>query len=247
MGKTLKNVKFNPRNPNSTTVNISSDFGIRTITLNGKKTTRMHNGVDLTDGTKIYAIEQGTITAVRKTIKGKDTKNSAGNYIKIKHPNSATSVYYHLKYGSLKVKVGDKVTRGQYIADEGSTGNVTGPHLHLGIYVSGKWVDPKPYLLGIKKLTNDISIPKTGIYTITSDRNVYADSSNKSTRLLVKSLTVNGKAHATSKKANDKATLKKGTKVTVSKFVKNDEGHIWAKIPSGWICLISNDETKHYK
>lgn len=148
MGNTLKGIKFNPRNPGSDSVKVSSDYGMRTIILNGKKSTRMHNGIDLTDGDQVYAMEEGTVTAIRSNIKGKDVENSAGNYIKIKHPSGITSVYYHLAYGTIKVKVGSKVTRGQLIAEEGATGNVTGPHLHLGIYKNGKWVDPKKYLLG---------------------------------------------------------------------------------------------------
>lgn len=155
MGKTLTGIKFNPMNPGSDKIYMSSDFGMRTIKLNGVTKTSMHNGVDLTTGNKVYAIEEGTITAIRGNIKGKDTKNSAGNYIKIKHSNGATSVYYHLAYGSLKVKTGDKVARGQFLASEGATGNVTGPHLHFGVYLNGKWVDPKPYLYGNKTLLSN--------------------------------------------------------------------------------------------
>ncbi len=250
MGKTLTGVKFNPRNPGNDSVYISSDFGMRTIKLNGKKTTRMHNGVDLTNGSKVYTVEEGKVTDVRTNIKGKDISHSAGNYIKIKHPNGSTSVYYHLAYKSIKVKVGDKVKRGQYIANEGATGNVTGPHLHFGVYLNKKWVDPKPYLLGTKSLLKEkvsFNIIKGNNYTLLEDRNVYSSYSNKSTRKLVKDLTKSGRAHATSKKLADKATLKASTVVTVLDVLKNDENHTWIKIPSGWICAITNDEKIHIK
>lgn len=55
----------------------------------------------------------------------------AGNYVTIDHGNGEFSTYCHLKEGSLKVKLGDKVTRGTVIAQVGNTGNSGAPHLHF--------------------------------------------------------------------------------------------------------------------
>jgi murein DD-endopeptidase MepM/ murein hydrolase activator NlpD len=77
--------------------------------------------------------------------------NNVVNYIEIDHANGQRTAYYHLKKGSLLVTKGQKVKRGQKIAEVGSSGNSAGPHLHFGVmngpgYVmsasSGDLVDP---------------------------------------------------------------------------------------------------------
>lgn len=85
-------------------------------------------------GEPIYSINDGTVMEINKN-------SSAGNYIWIKHEfanNDMWSRYLHIKDGTTKVKVGQKVTRGQEIANMGNTGNSTGTHLHLET-----WVVPK--------------------------------------------------------------------------------------------------------
>jgi murein DD-endopeptidase MepM/ murein hydrolase activator NlpD len=54
-----------------------------------------------------------------------------GNYVIIRHAGGEYSQYAHLKQGSVKVKAGDKVKRGQVIGQLGHTGNSTEPHLHF--------------------------------------------------------------------------------------------------------------------
>jgi len=60
-----------------------------------------------------------------------DPNGVAGNYIVIKHNDSEYSMYAHLKSGSVKIKKGDVVKRGQVIASVGNTGSSTEPHLHF--------------------------------------------------------------------------------------------------------------------
>lgn len=55
----------------------------------------------------------------------------AGNYVMIDHGNGEYSLSAHLQPGSLRVKLGDRVTRGQVIGKLGSSGNSTEPHLHF--------------------------------------------------------------------------------------------------------------------
>ena len=63
-----------------------------------------------------------------------------GNCIFLDHGHGVISAYLHLS--SLLVKEGDFVNKGQVIGKVGSTGIASGPHLHWGMYVLGKTVDP---------------------------------------------------------------------------------------------------------
>ena len=96
-------------------------------------------------GSNILAANSGSVIGVYGgCIAGNLRCNGGGgNYIIIKHDNNFYSVYMHLS--SIKVKVGDNVTFGQYIGTMGNTGNVIpvpnstnpylGTHLHFAIYV----------------------------------------------------------------------------------------------------------------
>lgn len=135
---------FNGKNflwpvPNYST--ITSRFGWRT--LYGKK--NWHTGVDISGaailGKNIVASQSGTVI---KAVTTYTPKKGYGKYVMIDHGGGYTTMYAHCT--SLSVKVGQYVKRGQVIAQVGSTGNSTGPHLHFGIYINGKEVDPLPYI-----------------------------------------------------------------------------------------------------
>ena len=57
----------------------------------------------------------------------------AANVIRILHDDGTYAVYAHLNTNSIRVRPGDRVQRGQYIADSGNTGFSTGPHLHFAV------------------------------------------------------------------------------------------------------------------
>jgi murein DD-endopeptidase MepM/ murein hydrolase activator NlpD len=61
----------------------------------------------------------------------KNPKAVIGNYVVLRHAGGEYSQYVHMKQGSVRVKVGDTVTRGQVIGQVGQTGNTTEPHLHF--------------------------------------------------------------------------------------------------------------------
>ncbi|MBW8878048.1 MAG: M23 family metallopeptidase [Acidobacteria bacterium] len=61
----------------------------------------------------------------------KNPKAVIGNYVVLRHAGGEYSQYAHLKQGSVRVKVGDAVTRGQVLGQVGQTGNTTEPHLHF--------------------------------------------------------------------------------------------------------------------
>ncbi len=133
---------------------ITSDFGNRTFWNNvtGKWNTNFHKGIDMTSGSTIVATARGKVTACRNNIQGYTESQASGNYVTLYHGNNVYTTYCHMRYGSVKVKVGDIIECGQEIGIKGTTGYSTGEHLHYGVKVNGSWVDPKPYLLGTKSL-----------------------------------------------------------------------------------------------
>lgn len=120
-------------------------------------------------GEPIYSINDGTVMEINKN-------SSAGNYIWIKHEfanNDMWSRYLHIKDGTTKVKVGQKVTRGQEIANMGNTGNSTGTHLHLEI-----WVVPKGWKFNFNDRSK-YSEPSTDNAFAFDDQYIGTSSNNK--------------------------------------------------------------------
>ncbi len=97
-----------------------------------------HRGVDLghrnTSDDNVIAHSDGVVVEVVKNYNKTDsTGSSYGNYIKIKHNNGYYTLYAHLKFGGVYVNKGDKVIKGQFIADMGNTGRSTAKHLHFEV------------------------------------------------------------------------------------------------------------------
>ena len=103
-----------------------------------------HGAVDFgsagINGQPIYAVADGTVI-VSERLSG-----SYGNYIIIMHNNGLFTLYAHGQDGSRTVSVGDTVKQGQQIMNVGSTGNSTGPHLHLEIRLNGVAYNPQYYV-----------------------------------------------------------------------------------------------------
>lgn len=84
---------------------------------------------------KVVSINDGVVSSTYNMIRDNDPHNrqtlsTGGNYIIIDH-GGFYSFYAHLSFDSIRVKKGDKVKKGQYIANVGSTGNSTAQHLHF--------------------------------------------------------------------------------------------------------------------
>jgi murein DD-endopeptidase MepM/ murein hydrolase activator NlpD len=96
---------------------------------------------DAPEGTAVLAARNGKVISIKQnsTIGGDDKKfENDGNYIEILHDNDEISEYEHLKYKSVKIKVGDIVETGQPIAEVGNTGWSECPHLHFMVYPKDK-------------------------------------------------------------------------------------------------------------
>lgn len=98
-----------------------------------------HTGLDIQAkmGTPIKVVASGTVTHAAKT-------GSYGYLVKVNHGNGLETWYAHTS--KMYVTSGQKVKAGEVIALVGSTGNSTGPHLHLEVRINGKHINPQQYI-----------------------------------------------------------------------------------------------------
>jgi murein DD-endopeptidase MepM/ murein hydrolase activator NlpD len=104
-----------------------------------------HTGIDISAaaGTPVLAADDGVVV-----LAGASIVNGAlvgyGNYVVIAHSNGLTTLYGHLL--GVAVKAGDRISQGQLVGAEGSTGNSTGAHLHFELRQDNAPIDPAPFL-----------------------------------------------------------------------------------------------------
>jgi len=127
---------------------ISDPYGWRTHPITGNRS--FHNGLDIGNikGTPIYAAADGKISSTGQ-------QKYFGKYIGISHKFGYQTNYAHLN--KIFVKKGEKVKRGQIIAEMGNSGRSTGSHLHFEVLRYNKYRNPYEYL---NKLEDDIIITK---------------------------------------------------------------------------------------
>lgn len=123
--------------PVKAAVRYTSGFGWRRDPKTGGR--RMHNGSDFAGphGTDIFATADGVVTHA-------GWSSGFGRLVKIQHDFGIETYYAHNT--RIRVKKGQRVSRGQHIADMGSTGRSTGTHLHYEVRVNGKPVNPMTYI-----------------------------------------------------------------------------------------------------
>lgn len=118
-------------------VQVGSPFGFRIDPITGRSA--MHTGLDFPadTGTPILAAAGGVVVV-------QEAHPAYGNMVEIDHGNDLITRYAHSS--RVLVRKGDIVKRGQKIAEVGSTGRSTGPHLHFEVWVSGVVQDPRRFL-----------------------------------------------------------------------------------------------------
>lgn len=119
---------------------ITSRFDYRVNPVTGRYV--FHTGMDLgaASGSDIMAMKAGKVISAK-------TSGGYGKCVILEHENGVRTLYAHCS--RLLVKAGERVRKGQVIALVGSTGNSTGPHLHIEFRKGGKRYDPEWVLGGI--------------------------------------------------------------------------------------------------
>ncbi|MDP2818188.1 MAG: M23 family metallopeptidase [Polaromonas sp.] len=122
---------------------LGSSFGWRIDPLNGRSA--LHTGLDFPaePGTSILAAAGGVVVA-------QEYHSAYGNMVEVDHGNDLVTRYAHAS--RVLVKKGDLIKRGQKIAEVGTTGRSTGPHLHFEVLVQGVYQDPQKFLTAGQKL-----------------------------------------------------------------------------------------------
>jgi murein DD-endopeptidase MepM/ murein hydrolase activator NlpD len=122
---------------------LGSSFGWRIDPLNGRSA--LHTGLDFPaePGTAILAAAGGVVVT-------QEYHSAYGNMVEVDHGNDLVTRYAHAS--RVLVKKGDLIRRGQKIAEVGTTGRSTGPHLHFEVLVQGVYQDPQKFLTAGQKL-----------------------------------------------------------------------------------------------
>ena len=120
--------------------NVVSGFGYRYHPILHYR--RLHSGIDMAArmGTPIYATGDGIVRVAGRNPKG---FSGYGVVVMVDHGFGFQTLYAHMS--GVKVRVGQKVKRGEQIGTVGSTGMSAGAHLHYEVIQNGKKVDPVYY------------------------------------------------------------------------------------------------------
>ena len=131
------NKKFLPSYAPVDSIQFTSNFGYRIDPFTGSQS--FHEGIDFhgDKGTAVLAAASGKVIAA-------EWHTQYGKIVEIDHGNGLVSLYAHAS--RLDVREGDLVARGQKIAEIGSTGRSTGPHLHFEVRLNGVPQNPARFL-----------------------------------------------------------------------------------------------------
>ncbi len=116
---------------------LSSRYGMRTDPFTGKRD--FHAGIDFAgkEGSAVVATAAGVVTWA-------GNRSGYGKLVEINHGGGYVTRYGHSR--KILVKIGDTVKKGQVIAEMGSTGRSTGPHVHFEVLINGRTVNPAKYI-----------------------------------------------------------------------------------------------------
>ena len=218
-------------------IEITSGYGKRTYTLNGKKITDFHHGVDIVGGKKIYATADGKVVKVVN----KGSKGGTMCLVRIQHKDYQ-SAYYHIKSGSARVKVGQWVKKGDWIATIGNTGKVTGTHLHFQIDkgTNATSINPTEYAKGKKELVGLRKPAKdwqNGNYKVLVEKYKRTSPEVKSNNKVKYDKMLPSEKELCVKDKLGYAKYKEGAVIFLNKFTTDKKGNVWGKNLNAWLCV----------
>lgn len=154
------------------------DYKCGSLVYHGHKGTdfRVPTYKSLKRGVEVIAVADGTIKAIRTDMPESDKYNApdikgreCGNGVVIEHGDGWETQYCHMRQNSIKIKVGDKVKKGDKLGLMGISGKTQFPHLHLSIRKNGKVVDP---FIGPVNKTTKCGGPLNSLWTKDAEKQV---------------------------------------------------------------------------
>lgn len=117
------------------------------------------------EGTPVHSAREGTVLATEdrfdRSCWGDDCGRYA-NFVEILHRDGTVGKYFHLQQGSVAVRPGQQVGRGEIIARSGDTGYATVPHLHFGVYRTGDGGEVQSIAVRFAARGGDVLHPRAG-------------------------------------------------------------------------------------
>ena len=118
-------------------------------------------------GTPVHAARDGVVALVEDSHDAGCPREECGryaNFLVVLHSDGTTGEYFHLERGSVQVRVGEHVARGQRLARSGNTGFSTAPHLHFGVYRTGRDDKTESLAVRFQTRTGAIATPRSGAH-----------------------------------------------------------------------------------
>lgn len=116
-------------------------------------------------GTPVHAAREGVVVLVEDSHDGgcfREECSRLANFVVVLHSDGTTGEYFHLARGSVDVRRGDVVRRGQRLALSGDTGYSTAPHLHFGVYRTAGDGQTQSVAIRFRTRTGALALPRTG-------------------------------------------------------------------------------------
>jgi murein DD-endopeptidase MepM/ murein hydrolase activator NlpD len=118
-------------------------------------------------GTEVHAARDGVVALIEDSHDAGCARAECGrfaNFVVVLHSDGTTGEYFHLERGSVVVRVGQHVERGQLLARSGNTGFSTAPHLHFGVYRTGRDRATASIAIRFQTRGGAVNLPRSGAH-----------------------------------------------------------------------------------
>jgi murein DD-endopeptidase MepM/ murein hydrolase activator NlpD len=118
-------------------------------------------------GTPVHAARDGVVVLLEDAHDAGCSREECGrlaNFVVLLHADGTTGEYFHLQRGSVRVRLGQRVLRGEWLAASGNTGFSTAPHLHFGVYRTQRDGRTQSLPVRFRTRAGPIGEPRTGAH-----------------------------------------------------------------------------------